>query len=84
MNEVKIKNEILPELEEMGNVRIEGSRNPKMNENNFKNLHAQRTFWRGNNIIALCWAFYYVNDNKEINVTTFQLCIVFIAIIIQY
>jgi hypothetical protein len=43
-----------------------------MNENNFKKLHAQRVFWRGNNKIASCWAFYCVNDNKEINVTNLQ------------
>jgi hypothetical protein len=30
-----------------------------MNENNLKKLHAQRVFWRGNSINALCWAFYY-------------------------
>jgi hypothetical protein len=35
-----------------------------MNENNFKKLHAQRAFWRGNNKNALGWAFYCVNDNK--------------------
>jgi hypothetical protein len=39
-----------------------------MNENNLKKLHAQRTFWRGNSINALCWAFYSVNDNKEVDV----------------
>jgi hypothetical protein len=55
-----------------------------MNENNLKKLHAQRTFWRGNNRNALCWAFYCVNDNKEINVTTPQTMVVFFATIIQY
>jgi len=44
-----------------------------MNENNFKKLHAQRTFWRRNNINALCWAFYCVNDDKEVNVITSQI-----------
>ncbi len=84
MNEVKIEDETLPKLEEMGSFWIEGSRNPKMNENNLKKLHAQRTFWRGNNRNALCWAFYCVNDNKEINVTTPQTMVVFFATIIQY
>jgi hypothetical protein len=32
INEVRIEDEILPKLEEMGSFRIEGSRNPKMNE----------------------------------------------------
>jgi hypothetical protein len=44
----------LPKLEEMGSFQIEGSRNLEMNENNLKKLHAQRVFWRGNNINALC------------------------------
>jgi hypothetical protein len=44
-----------------------------MNENNLKRLHAQRVFWKGNNKNALCWAFYCLNDNKEINVATFQI-----------
>jgi len=43
-----------------------------MNENSLKKLHTKRTFWKGNNRNALCWAFYCVNDNKEVNVTTFQ------------
>jgi hypothetical protein len=47
-----------------------------MNENNLKKLHAQRAFWKGNIINTLCWAFYYVNDNKEVNVTTFQTMVV--------
>jgi hypothetical protein len=29
-------------------------------------------FWKGNNKNALWWAFYCVNDNKEVNVTTPQ------------
>jgi hypothetical protein len=28
--------------------------------------------WRRNSKNALCWAFCCVNDNKKINVTTFQ------------
>ncbi len=35
-----------------------------------KKLHAQRVFWKRNNKNALCWAFYHVNDNKEVNVKT--------------
>jgi len=60
----------LPKLEEMKNFQIEGSRNLEMNENNLKKLHAQKVFWKRNRKIALCWAFYYVNDNKKISVTT--------------
>jgi hypothetical protein len=54
----------LSKHEEMVNLQTKGSRNEKMNENNLKKLHAQRTFWRGNNINALCWTFCCVNDNK--------------------
>jgi hypothetical protein len=71
MNEIGIEDEIFPKPKEMGSLRTKGSRNLEMNENNLK-LHAQRTFWRGNNINALCWAFYCVNDNKEVNVTTLE------------
>ncbi len=39
---------------------------------NFKKFHAQRSFWKGNNRNALCWAFYCVNDNNELNVSTPQ------------
>jgi hypothetical protein len=82
MNEVKMEYEPLLELQENinlqenENLQIEGSRNPKMNEEkmkkNLKMLHAHKSSWRGNNRNALCWAFYCVNDNKEVNVTTPQ------------
>jgi len=64
MNEVRIKDEILSKLKEMVNLKMKGSRNAKMNEFFKKKLHAQRTFWRGNNKNALCWTFYCVGDNK--------------------
>jgi hypothetical protein len=35
---------------------------------NLQKLHVQRKIWRGHNIIFLCWAFYYVNDGKEVEV----------------
>jgi hypothetical protein len=33
---------------------------------NLKRLHAQRLFWKPNNINELCWAFYYGNDTKKL------------------
>jgi hypothetical protein len=70
-----MENELLLEPQEIWRIQIEGSRNPNMNEekmkDNLKKLRAQRSFWRTNNINVLCWAFYCVNDNKEVNVTTF-------------
>jgi hypothetical protein len=55
---------------------MERSKNIEMNEEKLKDnvnkLHVQRSFWRVNSRIALCWAFYYVNDNKDVNVRTSQ------------
>ncbi len=46
--------------------------------NFLKKLHAQRLFWKPNSINALCWAFFYVNDNKEVDLITCQImhCII--------
>jgi hypothetical protein len=48
MNEVRMEDEPLIELEENGNVQIKGSKNPETNEDkmkeNLKKLHAQRLF----------------------------------------
>jgi len=62
----------LLEPEKMKSLQTKGSRNLEMNENNLKKFHVQRVYWKGNNINALCWAFYYVNDNKKVNVITPQ------------
>jgi hypothetical protein len=40
MNEVRIEDEMLFEFEKMGNIQTKGSKNPKMNTNNLKKLHA--------------------------------------------
>jgi len=39
---------------------------------NLKKLHAQRLFWKPNSGNVLCWALYFVNDNKKIDLITFQ------------
>jgi hypothetical protein len=36
-------------------------------------LHAQRNFCRRHNRNSLCWAFYHVNDGKEIEVASHQI-----------
>jgi hypothetical protein len=36
-------------------------------------LHAQRLFWNPSNINVLCWAFYCVNDNKEVDLRSLQI-----------
>jgi hypothetical protein len=67
MNERRMEDKPLQELEENVNVQIIRNMNlenieEKMKEN-LKRLHAQRLFWKPNNINALCWVFYCVNDN---------------------
>jgi hypothetical protein len=37
-----------------------------------KKLHLQKLFWKPNSKIVLCWAFYCVNDNKEVDLIAFQ------------
>jgi hypothetical protein len=84
MNELRIEDEMLLKPAKMGSFQTEGNRHPKMNKNYLKKLHAHITFWRGNIINALCWAFHRVNDNKEVNVATPQTMHCIIVTIIQY
>ncbi len=42
-------------------------------KNNFKKLHVQRNKWKGHNRSSICWAFYFVNDNKLNDVNCFQI-----------
>jgi hypothetical protein len=45
---------------------------------NLKKLHAQRLFWKPNSKNVLCWAFYYVNDNKKVGLIALQImCCIF-------
>jgi len=44
MNEVRIEDELLLELEEMGSFRTKGSRIPKMNENKLKSYKHKEYF----------------------------------------
>lgn len=58
--------------EDNPNVQIERNKNPNNEEeimkNHLKKLHAQRIFWKLHRTTSLCWVFYYVNDNQEVNV----------------
>jgi hypothetical protein len=86
MNEVRMENEPLQEQEENESVQIKGNRNLKTNEekmkDNLKGLHAQGLFWKLNSRNVLCWEFYCVNDNKEVDLTTFQImCDIFCHIV---
>jgi hypothetical protein len=42
---------------------------------NLQKLHVQRKFWKGHNRNSLCWAFYCVNDEKEVKATFHQIMI---------
>jgi hypothetical protein len=58
------------------NAQTENSRVEKNGEQimkkNLQKLHVQIFFWRGYNNKKLCWAFYCVNDGKEIETTSHQ------------
>jgi cytochrome c-type biogenesis protein CcmH/NrfF len=73
-----MEDEPLQKLEENASVWAEGSRNPKINQKNLKKLHVQRLFWKPNKKNDFCWTFYYVNDNKEVDLTSLQVmhCII--------
>ncbi len=53
------------------------TKNNKVEENGeqimkffLQNLHVQRKKWKGHNRIFLFWAFYCVNDGKEVEATS--------------
>ncbi len=70
MNEVRMEDEPLLELEENGNVQIERIVNPKTNEEkmkeNLKMLHAQRLFWKPKSKNVLCWPFIMLTITKKL------------------
>ncbi len=41
-------------------------------KNNFKKQYVQRNKWKNHNRIAICWAFYYINDNQKVDVKVSQ------------
>jgi len=55
------------------------TQNSKVEENgerimkkNLQKLHTQRKCWRGRNKNSLCWAFYCVNDWREVEVASIK------------
>jgi hypothetical protein len=64
-----------------GSFQIEQNTTTKIIESNFKNemeknfqtLHVQRKIWREHNRNAICWVFYCVNDDKEVNLGNSQI-----------
>jgi hypothetical protein len=53
------------------NSKVEENRE-KIMKKNLQNLHTQRKCGKGHNKNSLCWAFYCVNDWKEVEVASHQ------------
>jgi len=78
--EIYMNGVIMEEMEESfeynPSVKTKPRKNPRIEEKimttNIKKLHAQRVFWKLHNII-LCWDFYCVNDNQDIDVEHAQI-----------
>ncbi len=74
MNDVVLEEK----FEENSSVQMEASRNLEngneevINEN-LKKLHAQRKVWKPHGRISLCWSFYCVNDNAEVDLINTQI-----------
>jgi hypothetical protein len=41
-------------------------------EKNLRTMHVQRKIWKGYNRNAICWAFYFVNENKKVDPKNLQ------------
>jgi hypothetical protein len=41
--------------------------------NNIKSLHVQRKFWKLHGRMLLCWVFYCVNDNTNVDLENSQI-----------
>jgi hypothetical protein len=48
-------------------------KNEKKMKEHLKKVHAQWLFWKPHSKNALCWAFLYVNDNKEVDLIAPQI-----------
>jgi hypothetical protein len=46
---------------------------PETMKQNLQKLRVQINFWESHDIIALCWAFYCVNNNKDVDVKYLQI-----------
>jgi hypothetical protein len=73
-NEMYIEKHV--ERIESENVQLESSKIEENGEQimkkNLQKLHVQRNFWRGHITNSLCWGFYCVNDEKEVEITSHQ------------
>lgn len=66
-------------FKENPNVQAKISKNPKgqneqdIMQNNIKTLHVQIKFWKLHGRMLLCQAFYYVNDNSNVDFENSQI-----------
>jgi hypothetical protein len=59
-------------------------KNEKKMKENLKKVHAQRLFSKPHSKNALCWAFLYVNDNKEVDLIAPQIMQYFFVTIVWF
>jgi len=84
-----IKNEvkwIFAKLEENASVQTNAfsERNKKNLKKMKKKLHGQKLFWNSSSRNALCWAFYYVTNNEQVDLTPPQAMHCIFLITIQF
>jgi hypothetical protein len=65
MNNVMEEYEINPSLETKSSQNLQSEE--KTTKMNIKNLHVQRRMWKSHGIICLCYVFFRVNDNKDVD-----------------
>jgi hypothetical protein len=74
MNDLLLENK----YEENPSVQIKTSRTPKTGsakimKENLKKLHFQKQIWKTHGKTSLCWTFYYVKDNVEVDLINTQI-----------
>ncbi len=74
-NEWNMKDEIMNgNLQTKQNTTKEITNHNENNEmeRNLQTLHTQMKKWRRHSRNVICWAFYYVNDDKEVDLLNLQ------------
>ncbi len=79
MNEAKYKDKVMEEIQENLSLQIKENKvltnDEKNMKQNLKLLHSQREKWRPHNRNALCWPFFYLNDNAKWHLIYFKSCV---------
>jgi hypothetical protein len=66
MEEKSLQCEINPNLQTKNKQNLRSRK--KTNERKRKKLHAQNIIWKSHGRNSLRWVFFFVNDNKDVNV----------------